>query len=137
MCVRVSVCLSLCVFMSLCVCMCVCVCRCVCLCVYVSVCVYLDVCVCACVYVLTQGVCAYVYVLAQESCGKSRFPGPSMVLILRSGQKTLYSEADGLLSHVEIPEIFLSLKDKSLLLTRPGWNSLNPVLGQNHFFSQA
>ena len=74
-------------------------------------------CVCAPVYVLTQGVCAYVYVLAQESCGKSRFPGPSTVLILRSGQENLYSEADGLLSHVEIPEIFLSLKNEGLLLT--------------------
>ena len=90
-----------------------------------------------CVYVLTQGVCAYVYGLAQESCGKSRFPGPSMVLILRSGQENLYSEADGLLNHVEIPEIFLSLKNKGLLLIRPGWKSLNHVLGQNHYFSQA
>jgi len=97
----------------------------------------LCVCVCAPVYVLTQGVCAYVYALAQESCGKSRFLGPSMVLILRSGQENLYSEADGLLSHVEIPEIFLSLKNEGLLLTRPGQNSLNHVLGQNHFFSQA
>ena len=61
----------------------------------------LCVCVCAPVYVLTQGVCAYVYALAQESCGKSRFLGPSMVLILRSGQENLYSEADGLLSHVD------------------------------------
>ena len=83
-----TVCPSQCVSVSVCVYVSVCVC--VCVDVYVSVCVYLDVCVCACVYVLTQGVCAYVYVLAQESCRKSRFPGPSMVLILRSGQKTVF-----------------------------------------------
>lgn len=72
-----------------------------------------------------------VCVRALESCGKYRLPGPPVVLILRSGQENLYSEADGLLTCVEIPEIFLSLKDKGLLFTRPGQNSPQLVLGQN------
>lgn len=37
-----------------------------------------------------ESVCAR----ALESCGKYRLPGPPVVLILRSGQENLYSEAD-------------------------------------------
>lgn len=63
--------------------------------------------------------------------GENVFPGPPVVPFLRVGQGNLYSEAAGQMNCMMIPAIFLSLKDKGLLLIRPWQNSLNLVLGQN------
>ena len=88
---------------------------------------YQSLCVCVCVCV-----CAHARVREHENPVENTDSlGPPLVVILRAGWENLYSEAADLLTCIKIPEIFLSLRDKGLLLSRPGQNQLNLVLGQN------